>query len=101
MRKLIIFIALATIVNMANAQELNARVSVNSSAISSTVNKNVFQTLQTALNNFMSNREWTSDACLPNEKSDCSFLVTLQPTTDDNVYTATLTIQAGRPIFNS
>jgi hypothetical protein len=101
MRKLITLFAFLAIINIACAQELNARVSVNSAAISSTVNKNVFLTLQTALNTFMSNRKWTSDNFLPNEKIDCNFQITLQPTTDDNVYSATLTVQAARPVLNS
>jgi hypothetical protein len=101
MYKLIFFFFFLICIHITNAQELDARVSVNSNAISSNVNKNVFQTLQTSLNNFMSNRKWTTDTYLPNEKIECSFLLILQPTTDDNVYSATLTIQAARPVFNS
>jgi hypothetical protein len=101
MYKLLFLIGFLAAINIADAQELNARVSVNSSAVSSNINKNVFLTLQTALNNFMSNRKWTTDTYLPNEKIDCSFLLTLQPTTTDNVYTATLTVQVARPVLNA
>lgn len=83
------------------AQELNARVTVNSSRVGNTVNKNVFQTLQNALTTFMNNRKWTTDNFLPNEKIDCNFLLNLQSTADANVYAASLTIQAARPVFNS
>ena len=88
-------------INIVNAQELNARVTVNSSRIGTSVNKNTFQSLQTALNTFLNTRKWTTDNFLPNEKIDCNFLLNLQPTNDANVYSASLTIQAGRPIFNS
>ena len=88
-------------INIVNAQELNARVTVNSSRIGTSVNKNTFQSLQTALNTFLNTRKWTSDNFLPNEKIDCNFLLNLQPTNDANVYSASLSIQAGRPIFNS
>ncbi len=87
--------------NFAGAQELNARVTVNSSRVGTTVNKNVFQTLQTALNTFLNNRKWTKDVFLVNEKIDCSFFLNLQPTSDANVYSASLTIQAARPVFNT
>ncbi len=97
--KLLIFFAL--LVTSASAQELNARVTVNSSRVGTSVNKSTFQTLQTALNTFLNNRKWTTDNFLPTEKIDCNFLLNLQPGTDANVYTASLTIQAGRPIFNS
>ena len=97
--KLLLFFLMA--VNIASAQELNARVTVNSSRVGTTVNKNTFQTLQTALNTFLNNRKWTADNFLVNEKIDCNFLLNLQPTNDANVYTASITIQAGRPIYNS
>ncbi len=90
-----------TTVHFVGAQELNARVTVNSSRIGSTVNKNVFQTLQTSLNTFLNNRKWTKDVFLVNEKIDCNFFLNLQSTADANVYSASLTIQAARPIFNS
>jgi len=101
MYKILFIVVFLIVFNCTNAQELNARVSINSSSISSTVNKNVFVTLQAALNTFVNNRKWTADNFLPNEKIDCSFLLTLQPTSDNDVYGATLTIQAGRPVFNS
>ncbi|MDO9374031.1 MAG: DUF4835 family protein [Ferruginibacter sp.] len=84
-----------------SAQELNARVTVNSSRVGTTVNKNVFQTLQTALNNFMNTRKWTKDPFSVNEKIDCSFQLNIQPSDDANIYTASLVIQAARPVFNS
>jgi hypothetical protein len=84
-----------------SAQEINARITVNSSSVSSNVSKTVFQTLQAALINFVNNRKWTPDNFQTNEKIDCSFLLNVSPTTDDNVYTASLTIQASRPVFNS
>jgi len=97
--KLLLLLVLAF--NCANAQELNARVTVNSSRVGTTVNKNVFQTLQSALTTFLNNRKWTKDAYLPNEKIDCSFFLNLQPTPDANTYTASLTLQAARPVFNT
>lgn len=96
----VLFLLLVT-ANFAAGQELNARVTVNSSRIGTTVNKNVFQTLQTVLNTFLNTRKWTKDNFLVNEKIDCNFLLNLQPTNDANIYSASLTIQAARPIFNS
>ena len=83
------------------AQELKARVTIVSSRVGNTVNQNVFRTLQTALNNFMSNRKWTTDNFAPNERIECNFLLNLEPTSDLNVYNASLTIQAARPVYNS
>lgn len=98
---IIILVYLSFSGNPIIAQELNAKVTVNSSRVGNTVSKNVFQTLQNALTNFLNNRKFTSDKFLPNEKIDCNFLLNLDQTTEANVYTASLTIQAARPIFNS
>ena len=92
---------LLLLVNFASAQELNSRVTVNSSRVGTGVNKKVFQTLQTALNTFVNNRKWTKDVFSPNERINCNFQLNLAPTDDANVYTASLTIQAARPVFNS
>lgn len=85
----------------AHAQELNAKVTVVAGRVGNAVNRNVFNTLQTAVNNFLNNRKWSSDAFAPNEKIDCNFLLNLEQGADPNVYTASLTIQAARPVFNS
>ena len=84
-----------------NAQELNARVTVVTTRVSNNVNRNTFLTLQTALNNFLNNRKWSSDTYAPNERIECNFLLNLESTSETNVYKASLTIQAARPVFNT
>jgi hypothetical protein len=49
----------------------------------------------------MNNRKWTSDQFQPNEKIECSFILNIESIVETNVYKATLTIQAARPVFNS
>lgn len=85
----------------AKSQEFRARVSVIANRVENTIDKKVFTTLQTALNNFINNRKWTQDNFNPEEKIDCSFLLNLEGTADVNIYKASLTIQSARPIFNS
>lgn len=83
------------------AQELKATITVVTNQVGNSVNPGVFKTLQTALNNFLNNRKWTSDNFLPNEKIDCNFLLNLEQGGETNLYNATLTIQAARPVYNS
>jgi len=83
------------------SQELQARITVLSDKISSQVDKKVFQTLQSSLNNFINNRKWTSDNFLTGEKINCSFLINLDKDLGDNTYEATLTVQAARPVYNT
>ena len=99
--KILFIIIFLLFAGFANAQELNARVTVNASQVGTAVNKNVFQTLQTALTTFLNNRKWAKDVFLVSEKIDCSFFLNLKPTNDANVYSASLTIQAARPVLNS
>lgn len=83
-----------------HGQELQARVSINASQISSNVDKKVFQTLQAALTTFINNRKWTEDEFKPSERINCNFLLTVTGG-DNNVYTGTLGVQAARPVYNS
>jgi hypothetical protein len=82
-------------------QELSARVTVNASRVANNVNRNVFQTLQNSLNNFLNSRKWTSDTYTPNERISCNFLLNIESTNEANVYTGQLTVQAARPVYNT
>jgi len=101
MRRLFFIIIILSFAGIVNAQELRARINVLSNRVGGNVDKKTFQTLQTALNNFINNRKWTNDNFSPEEKIDCSFLLNLESTNDANVYKASLTIQSARPVFNS
>lgn len=102
MRKFFLIVILAiAFKSYTSAQELQARISVVTSQISSQVDKKIFQTLQGALNNFLNNRKWTNDNFQPSEKIQCNFLITLTKSLGDNIYKGTLAVQAARPIYNS
>ncbi len=101
MRKIFFFLLTIAVNSQLQAQELNAKVTVSASRVSNNVSRNTFVTLQTALNNFLNNRKWTNDNFLVNEKIDCNFFINLESTSDANVYNASLTIQAARPVYNS
>ncbi len=101
MRKINILLILAFAFKFSAAQELKANVTVVSNQVGNNVNQNVFRTLQTALNTFINTRKWTSDTYTPNERIECNFLINLQPSGDLNIYNASLTVQAARPVFNT
>lgn len=82
------------------AQELQARITLNSSRVSSQVDKKVFQTLQAALNNFLNSRKWTKETFQPNEKISCNFLLNII-LAENNMFQASLTVQAARPVYSS
>jgi len=97
------FISIACILMglIVNSQELQARISVLTSKVSTQTDKKIFQTLQAALNNFINNRKWTNDNFQPGEKIDCSFVINIDEVGADNTYKTTLTVQAARPIYNT
>jgi len=100
-KKFSVLIILALLVSFARAQELQARISVLSDKISTHTDKKVFRTLQAALINFVNNRKWTNDVYQPNEKINCNFLINLDQDMGDNVYKATVTVQAARTAYNT
>ena len=100
-RNLFFLLVTMAVIGDINSQELQARVSVLASRVSSQVNRNIFQTLQTSLNSFVNNRKWTGDAFQPGEKIQCNFLLNIEQDLGNNLYKGKLTVQAARPIFNS
>jgi len=83
------------------AQELNCKVKVLAVAIQN-VDKEVFTTMEKSISDFMNTRKWTTDEYGTNEKIDINIMINLQSKSpDDDVYNATLNIQASRPVFNS
>jgi hypothetical protein len=93
---LYIFLFLASFVN---AQELNCIVTVNSDKIVTT-NKQIFQTLQRSLTDFVNKTSWTGRELSPNEKINCSMFISVSAQ-DNDLFTATIQVQTSRPIYNS
>ena len=101
MNKIITLLFFCFLATAIKAQELNARVTVVAARVNNTVNRSTFMTLQTALANFLNNRKWSTEPYTANEKIDCNFLLNLEQTSEQNVYTASLTVQAARPAFGT
>ena len=78
--KHILFLLLWSIVNgqwsMVNAQELEARVTINHTQIETTRTE-VFDALQTKLTDFLNNHKWTEIPFRENEKIQCNFNITV------------------------
>jgi hypothetical protein len=101
MKKLIISLVFSFGATAIHAQELQAKITVMSNRISTQTDKKIFQTLQTALSNFLNNRKWTSDNYQPHEKIKCNFLLNMESDLGGNVFRASLTVQAARPVYNT
>jgi hypothetical protein len=101
MKCLIFFLLAIILFSSSEAQELQAKVTVNAQRVYNSVDKKVFNSLQTQLTNLLNSRKWTKDVYQTGEKIECSFLLNIDKVVETNVYQASMTIQAARPVFNS
>lgn len=83
----------------AAAQELNCKVEINTDQIEGT-NKQVFTTLQEAMNDYMNTNVFTNNQFSANEKIDCRLFFTIKEYTDGKI-TGDLQVQSSRPVYNS
>jgi len=81
-------------------QELRCNVQVVSQQVQGT-NKQVFQTLQNAIYEFMNNRVWTDNVYTMEERIECNLMFNITEQISADEFKGTLSIQARRPVFNS
>ncbi len=82
----------------AAAQELKCEVTVNSDQISG--NKQVFETLQQAINDYLNTTTFTNAQFSANEKIECRLYLTIKEYNDDT-FKGDLQVQSLRPVYNS
>ena len=84
----------------ADAQELFCNVQVTSSQIQ-TSDRKVFQTLQTAIYEFVNNTKWTSASIKNEERIECTFLINVKERVSNDEYKASIQVQSTRPIYGT
>ena len=83
----------------ASGQELNCQVEVNADQIQ-TANKQVFKTLEEAINEYMNTNKFSNAQFSVNEKINCRLFFTIKEY-NDNTMIGDLQIQSSRPVYNS
>ncbi len=101
-RRLLVLLAVfAFSVGSMQAQELMAKVNINSQQIQGT-DKSVFENLQQTLEQFINEQQWTDLQFQQNERISCTFNITVTKyDASANRFTCTALIQANRPVYNS
>ncbi|QNM86045.1 DUF4835 family protein [Polaribacter pectinis] len=99
MRKLIFLFSLIFTISSINSQELNCLVTVNSEQVAGS-NKQVFNTLQQSLTEYLNQTKWTNKTVKPEERIDCAMTIIIT-SRDANNFKATLQVQSTRPVFGS
>ena len=83
------------------AQELQAKITINHKQIQGTDN-DVFESLQQTLEQFVNDRQWTNLQFQKNERIVCNFNITVTKyDKENNLFTCNALIQANRPVYNS
>lgn len=98
-RSLLIGLLFVSGVVDATAQELNCQVDVNTQKLQNVSNQ-TFETLKSAIAEYMNSTKFSEAQLAANEKIDCRMLLTVSEYTD-NVVKGTLQVQASRPVYNS
>lgn len=86
---------------MTTAQELTPTLTINTSKIQGT-DKDVFQSLENTLKEFLTHQIWTDFHFAENERIMCNFnLVVNKYDTESGKMTCELTVQSSRPVYGS
>ena len=95
---LIIFLVLLPAI--IRAQELNCNIQISAQRIQGS-NRQVFESMQKDLFEFMNNTVWTNHVFNYAERIDCNILINLTDQLSADEFKGTIQIQLSRPIFNT
>ena len=96
-----IAIFLVSLIGIASlrAQEINCTVTVNSDQIEGS-NKQVYETLKSAIEEYMNQNRWTNMTFAEQEKIECSMMLVVKAVAD-NMYSCEMTLQSRRPVYGT
>ncbi|WP_299163117.1 DUF4835 family protein [uncultured Eudoraea sp.] len=99
MRNFLILLFSLLCANYISAQELNCTITVNADQVNQT-NRQIFGTLERALNDFVNKSQWTNRVYNENEKVNARMFITVTDYASDR-FSANIQIQSSRPVFNT
>lgn len=82
------------------AQELNCSVQISAQRIQGS-NRQVFQTMQKAIYEFMNNTVWTNHVYSYSERIDCNILINLTEQLSADEFRGTIQVMSRRPVYNT
>lgn len=93
-------IFLVILPSVINAQELNCNIQISAQRIQGS-NRQVFESMQRDLYEFMNNTVWTNHVFSYSERIDCNILINLNDQLSADEFRGTIQIQLSRPVFNT
>lgn len=97
---LILFVLFFTAPLVSQAQELLFNVSIDASQVPD-IQKNVIDDMQSAIKNFLNNRNWTEDQYSAEERIKCNIVISIVSIPAQFSYVATAQIQSSRPVYGT
>lgn len=94
---LVLFLFLCTIT--INSQELNCQITVNFDQISGS-NRQVFETLETTISEFVNQKKWTTNTVKQQERINCAMNIIITKR-DNNTFEGSIQVQSTRPIYGT
>jgi Domain of unknown function (DUF4835) len=98
--KYYLILLLVLLTGIANAQELNCNIQISAQRIQGS-NRQVFESMQRDLYEFMNNTVWTNHVFSYAERIDCNILINLTDQLSADEFKGTIQIQLSRPVFNT
>jgi len=100
MQKILSLIALVAFAFGVQAQELRVDVTINTPK-NQTADPQLYNTLETALEEFLNETKWTEDSYQENERISVNMQINIQEELSANSFNAEMFVQALRPIYGS
>jgi hypothetical protein len=100
MKKTYLIFSFLFIINFIHAQEFDCQISVTAPQLEGS-DKKIFETLQSALYEFMNNRKWSNYSFQTEERIECSILVTINERLGSDEFKGTINLVLRRPVLNT
>lgn len=94
------FVILADLPLVVSSQELNCNVQISAQKIQGS-NREVFESMQKDIYEFMNNTVWTNHVFSYAERIDCNLLINLTDQLSADEFKGTIQVQLRRPVYNT
>ncbi|MDR1755991.1 MAG: DUF4835 family protein [Culturomica sp.] len=99
-RYMVVLLGLLGAVSAVSGQELRCNISVSSQKIQGT-NREIYNSMQRDMYEFMNNRRWSSNVFTYDERVECTMQIILDEQSGSDEFRGTLQLRVSRPVYNS
>lgn len=100
MKNTFLFLLISLLPLTMAAQELNCQISVSTKQVEGT-DKQVYNTMQTALYEFVNNKRWSSYQFKTEERIECTMLIQISDRISTDEFKGSMNLVLRRPVYKS